>query len=263
MQASPRTPSRFEAAQSGIAVKFVYAGLVCGTPFGALTFSLEPFLPFLWVALAEMVLLIAIIVSWGGLAEEEETKQDIATIMGVISDPVTLRPILLVSMLLMFSGALQTVSPRLLQEEYDFSVVMSGMTWMFQSWPAVFLVFALGPVARLIGFRLLMLGSLILAGMAAMLAKEGSLGTLILELFCSGIALGCTNSVVPRMLEDVSDRRYGDEEKVFTVMNLFQQIGYVIGPVLGASVMTAFGYQAMCRVFGVFILSYALFHTVE
>ncbi|OLQ02696.1 hypothetical protein AK812_SmicGene14416 [Symbiodinium microadriaticum] len=245
IQASPLTTNRFEAAQSGIAVKFIYAGLVCGTPFGALTFSTEPFLPFLSLALAELVLLIAIWLSWGGLEEEKAAEPDTATFFDVMYDRVTLKPILLVSLLLMFTGALQTVTPRLLQEEYDFSVVMSGMAWMFQTWPSVFLVFALGPVARFIGFPLLMVGSLVVAGLAAMLAREGSLGVLILELFFSGVAAGCTNSVVPRMLEDVSKRRWGDEKKVFSIMNMFQQIGYVAGPILGATVMTYFGFQ--CR----------------
>mmetsp|Transcript_74899 Transcript_74899/g.178792 ORF Transcript_74899/g.178792 Transcript_74899/m.178792 type:complete len:469 (-) Transcript_74899:49-1455(-) len=263
IQASPLTTNRFEAAQSGIAVKFIYAGLVCGTPFGALTFSTEPFLPFLSLALAELVLLIAIWLSWGGLEEEKAAEPDTATFFDVMYDRVTLKPILLVSLLLMFTGALQTVTPRLLQEEYDFSVVMSGMAWMFQTWPSVFLVFALGPVARFIGFPLLMVGSLVVAGLAAMLAREGSLGVLILELFFSGVAAGCTNSVVPRMLEDVSKRRWGDEKKVFSIMNMFQQIGYVAGPILGATVMTYFGFQVMCRIFGIGLISYAILHTIE
>ena len=38
--------------------------------------------------------------------------------------------------------------------------------------------------------------------------------------------------------------------QVFSIMNMFQQIGYVLGPLLGATMMTYFGFQRLGHVGG-------------
>lgn len=121
----------------------------------------------------------------------------------------------------------------------------------------------LGPAAQGIGFRLIMLTGLLVVGSGALIVDDKSFMCLIAELVVAGLALGAENATVPRLLEDVASRNFDDTSATWTLLNLGQQIGYVLGPLIGAVLYHVGGLRTMCRAFGVLLIGYALSHTVD
>ena len=244
-----------------ILVYSMYIGAVCGAPFGGVGFTIQPFLPFLFLGLAELVLLAAV---HSKLDAPSIAMPGTQPLLSLLQYPMISRPVALICLLVMYTAALQAMLFRVLEEDLELTVGAASFTWLFQAWPAILGVLCLGPAAQRIGFRLIMLTGILLAGTSALLADE-SLTVLILELVAVGLALGAENATVPRLLEDVGIRHFEApvSNNIITLLNLGQQLGYVMGPLTSALLCHVSSFQTMCRFFGVLLLGYALAHTAD
>ena len=187
-----------------ILVYSMYIGAVCGAPFGGVGFTIQPFLPFLFLGLAELLLLAAV---HSKLDAPSIAMPGTQPLLSLLQYPMISRPVALICLLVMYTAALQAMLFRVLEEDLELTVGAASFTWLFQAWPAILGVLCLGPAAQRIGFRLIMLTGILLAGTSALLADE-SLTVLILELVAVGLALGAENATVPRLLEDVGIRHF-------------------------------------------------------
>lgn len=243
-----------------ILVYGLLVGPVCGAPFGGVGYTIQPFLPFLFLGLAELVLMAAVHAKFDALPSLPGTQP----ILSLLQYPMISRPIALICLVVMYIAAIQAMLYRVLEEDLELTVGAASFTWLFQSWPAVLGMLCLGPIAQSIGFRLIMLTGILLAGTSALLVEE-SLTVLILALVAVGLAAGAENATVPRLLENVGMRHFDAPtlSNIMVLLNLGQQVGFVIGPLAGALLCHVSSFQTMCRFFGVLLLGYALSHTAD
>jgi len=243
-----------------ILVYSMYLGVICGTPFGGVGFTLQPFLPFLFLGLAELTLMLAVQVK---MDAPSKPMPGTPPILFALQYPMIWKPVALLCLIVMYTSSLQSMVFKLMEENFELSVGAASFTWLFQAWPSILTVLLMGPAAQSIGFRLIMLTGILLAGTSALLVDEKSLVIVILELVAAGLAIGAENATVPRLLEDVAYRYFEDPFAVYVLLNLSQQLGYVLGPLTGALIFHVSSFQTMCRVFGVVLLGYALSHTAD
>ena len=236
-------------------------GVICGAPLGGLAFSIDPFLPFLSLALAELVLLAAVNVKMD--SPSPPNSRPIRTpLLSMLKFPMVSRPLTLVCLLFTYNSALQAMIFKVLEDDFGLSVESSGFIWLFQAWPAILTWLLLGQMAQAIGFRLIMLSGIVAAGAGAMVIDDHSLTLLIGELLVAGFAIGAENATVPRLMEDIGSRHFQVPD-IYVLLNLSQQLACVVGPVMGGLFVRLSGLQAMGRAFGVVLLGYAMSYTLD
>eukprot|EP00438_Fugacium_kawagutii_P005955 Skav231315 [mRNA] locus=scaffold1116:56711:58060:- [translate_table: standard] len=242
-----------------ILVYSMYFGVIVGAPFGGVGFSIQPFLPFLFLALAELVLMVAV----HARLDAPSPMPGPPPMLLPLQHPMISRPVVLFCFLIMYISALQAMVFKVIEDEFHLSVAAASFAWLFNTSLAVLTALLLGPTAQFIGFRLIMLSGILLAGSSALLADQASLVVIVVQLLAAGVAVGAENATVPRLLEDVFLRHFDDAYGVYVLLNLGQQLGYVLGPLAGALLCQVSSFQTMCRSFGILLLGYALAHTTE
>ncbi|CAK9083169.1 Probable vesicular acetylcholine transporter-A (VAChT-A) (Solute carrier family 18 member 3-A) [Durusdinium trenchii] len=245
----------------GLFTYSMWLGLICGAPFGGICFAIESFLPFLFLGLADLILLTALHFKMD--APSKPMPGIPRDVLAPLRYPMISRPLALLCLVVMYGAALQAMIFKVMEEDLQLGVVPASFTWLFQAWPMILTSLLLGPAAQGIGFRLIMLTGLLVVGSGALIVDDKSFMCLIAELVVAGLALGAENATVPRLLEDVASRNFDDTSATWTLLNLGQQIGYVLGPLIGAVLYHVGGLRTMCRAFGVLLIGYALSHTVD
>ena len=237
----------------------IILGVICGAPLGGLAFSIDPFLPFLSLALAELVLLAAVNVKM----DRPENSRPIRTpLLSMLKFPMVSRPLTLVCLLFMYNSAVQAMIFKVLEDDFGLSVESSGFIWLFQAWPATLTWLLLGQMAQAIGFRLIMLSGIVAAGAGAMVMDDHSLTLLIGELLVAGLAIGAENATVPRLMEDIGTRHFQVTD-IYVLLNLGQQLSCGVGAMMGGLLVRLAGLQVMGRAFGVVLLGYAMSYTLD
>ncbi|CAJ1409998.1 unnamed protein product, partial [Effrenium voratum] len=238
----------------------MYAGLILGTPLGGLGFSFEAFLPFVLLGLVELVMLGAVQLNWRQSAMQPAPAH--IPVMQLLRFPMIWKPVLLICLIVTYVSALQATVFSIMEAEMGLSLSQASLMWLLQAVPAVIAVLLIGPNAQSIGFRLVMLMGLLVAGAGGIFSRQDSVSILAFELIVAGVALGAENGTVPRLLEDICTRYFDECGSVYVVLNLAQQAGYVLGPLLGTLMVRVFDFKTMCRSFGGVFVVYAMFHTL-
>ena len=117
---------------STILVYSMFFGVICGAPFGGIGFSIQPFLPFLFLGLAELVLMMAIHFK---AEAPSQAMQDMRAIWEPLKLPMFTRPLVLVCLLVMWMSALQAMVFKLLtqQTERGSSFTSAAEKWQHQA----------------------------------------------------------------------------------------------------------------------------------
>lgn len=247
----------------GWATTGIIAGVCLGPLFGGVLHDFNPRLPFISLALLEVLVLCLTMMFLPGVQSCAAAETSSASVRDMLADPFVWKPL---SGLMAANAAiscLESTVSRYFMVHFDFSPGQVGAFYLNTSVPSIIASGFAGHIGNYFGRRRAIAATLVLQGLFMMLGPKSLLSVEVLSFAGIGFAMGGTDGMMPALLGEFVDERFGGSGKIYVLSNVAVQVGFVLGPILGNAVTQLYGFQACCVVLGgMLVLCSAVFSSL-
>lgn len=244
------------ATAMGLAFAGVYAGVLAGPVLGGALFEAEHMLPFVVLAAVEALVLLAVCTFLPRTRSEGTVPEAPESCGSLLSHGAVSGPLIAVLVSTSYIAALETTTARYVMKTFDFDVAAAGEVWLYVTVPTVAAALLAGPLGWLIGKANLIGLGMLLGGVTAVLSTAAhSFAALVVALFSAGLCFGIVNGCASPLLGEVANTFFGGTGRVYALANSAEQLGFIVGPLLG-STLSEYWNSHMVRVtFGSLLLT--------
>lgn len=238
-----------------LATSGIITGVSLGPPLGGLLFDLAPSAPFLGLSVFVLLTLgLTFCVPSPASDAARRCSGDEghagSSISTLLADPAVL--VVLGSLLVANAAiaALEATIGQFLAHRFHMSAPVIGLVYTINAVPSVLATLLAGWLGGCCQRWKVLLVGLVLQGGFFALGPKNDLWIMYLSLVGIGVGMGLVDGVCPAMLADQADRFHGRSSAVYALSTAAIQIGFIVGPLAGSSVMQKYGFGEMGLVLG-------------
>ncbi|CAK0881826.1 unnamed protein product [Prorocentrum cordatum] len=245
------------AVAMGLATTGIVGGVCLGPVLGGTLYQARPALPFALLAAAELAVALLAWRCLPGLEGAPAAAGGEAGLGTMARSPEVLRPLGALAAANAAISCLESTVARHLREAFGLSAGQVGAAFLLVSGPSCLLSGAAGPLGNRLGRARLVRAGLLLQGLSTMLGPKSWLWVNLVSFVGIGAGMGAIDGATPSLLGEVASERFGGSGKIFVLSNVAVQLGFVVGPILGNSIVGVYGFGVCSVAAGAALVVYA------
>lgn len=244
------------ATAMGLAFSGVYAGVLTGPVLGGALFQTSHHLPYVVLAMVELLVLLGVVgLLPRCLGQRAPAEDDGERFSALLQHGAVYGPLLSVVISTGYIAALECTTARYAMDRFGWTETGAGAVWLYVTVPTIGAALMSGPLGLRIGRANLLGMAMALGGVSAMLAPTGSLAALVTSLLGAGLTFGVVNGCAAPLLGDMADRFFGGTSQVYALANSAEQLGFVVGPLIGSTMDKEWAFPMVSVAFGALLLT--------
>jgi predicted MFS family arabinose efflux permease len=236
----------------GVSISGAIAGICFGPFVGGTLYMLNPSYPFLVLEalLGGSLVLAAMCAN----ADEASTAEQTSTPAVSTTALLMHKGIFLPLICLVFANAaismVESSYSRFATTAFGYNAGQCGALFLAVAVPTSICSAAAGPLGNATHRSSMVFIALVMQGVFTALAPKENFAVLLASFVGMGAGMGIIDGAVPAILGETADAHFMGTNKVYSLANGSVQLGFLIGPIVGNSIVSRAGFGHACAFFG-------------
>jgi len=251
----PHTEQR--AMAMALATTGTLSGICVGPLAGGVLYDVAPSLPFLCIALLQLLVVLLVLSCLPSLkAEATSTEGTGASTCELLQNHDVLRTLGLFWFSAAGAAAVETTIGRHLHNSFGYTPGAQGCFFLTESLTCITAAAASGYLGNKFGRVNLIRFGLLSQGIATWLGASASISTSAIAFAGIGLGTGLVDGGIPAQLSDTALKHFGQTGRIFVVSSTCVQLGVLCGPIAGNMMCASYNYGALCKCTSIVMLAY-------
>jgi predicted MFS family arabinose efflux permease len=254
------TKSEERAVVMGCATTGILSGTCIGPVMGGILHEISPGLPFLSLAVLELIVVVLIVLFLPSVkGEQKNTGGGGASTRELLQNRDVLRFLGILVVTNMGCGCVEGTIARHLHVKFGLSAGAQGRFYLLLAVSSVIFSAVSGDLGNRLGrIKVIRLG-LLLQGVSTLSGASSSITLSAIAFTITGIGIGLIDGATPSLLGNTVTKHFGETGRIYVMSNTCVQLGFLFGPMAGNIIVANLSYGVCCVLAGSLMVWYSAY----